>query len=575
MSKIGTYRAKSKDPANAGGKGSGVGCLIVFGLIFGGMGLLFTVFIARDFLAEAKTRGWAEVPAELIRSEIRVEEAREDAPFLLEVEYRYRFGDQTQTSTRYGRKEEWTDDYEKLALKRASFLQGDGAVVCYVNPENQAEAVLKRGSLWSGLLILFPLLFVLIGGVIVWAGLASLRKEKKASASTPAALSSSPTAKSRQMGPLGAAIFFFIFFAIGLGLLFPLAILPFRRAQDAKSWVATPCEILWSRVQSHDSDDGTTYSVDIFFQYEFGGATHRSNRYSFASGSSSGHSSKAAIVKRYPRGSRQTCHVDPAQPERAVLERDAGAIGFWFLIPALFAFIGLVGLVATVRSALAKRKANPLHAATGTTAGTPSPTDSGPLTLKPAKSRFAAFLGITFVALFWNGIVSIFLFAEDAGPSGLFGFVFMTPFVLVGLALIAGVLYTALGLFNPGVELVLTPGQPRLGEKAHLAWRLKGSPSRLRSLKILLVGTETATYQRGTNSHTDREAFYAQILADETSSLGFYQGENTFQIPHDLMYSFGTGNNGIEWEIRIIGEIRPGPDIADTSKIELLPAARA
>ncbi len=581
MPHSGRIRAPGETKAIRSHKSSGAGCLIPFGLVFGGIGLFVTIMLARDFAEDTKTRGWTEVPAELIRSEILVDKAKAEAPFLLEVEYRYYFGGQTRVSTRFARKEKWSDDYEELALKRAEFLGGDGSATCFVNPDDPTEAIMERESLWAGLLVLFPLLFVLIGGGIVWAGVASLRKKRKQASPVATPLSSTPKAKSRELGTLGAAIFFFVFFAIGLGILFPIGIIPYQRRQAAKDWIETPCEIIWSRVQSHEGDDSTTYSVDIFYTYAFAGAEHRSNRYSFVGGSSSGRSAKAAIVKRYPEGSRQVCYVDPDQPVRAVIDRSLRSIGFWFLIPTAFLLVGLIGGICTLSSAFVKARAK--AAAASGLAATPSapeaPSADSSLRLNPAKSRLTAFLGIGIFALFWNGIVSILIFSGELKPSGgFFGILpilFMIPFVLVGLGLIVAVFYIGLGLLNPKLELVLTPGQPHLGDKAHLSWRLKGSPSRLRSLKIVLVGNESATYQRGTTTHTDREPFYAQVLAEETSALAFYQGEVVFPIPHDLMYSFRSGSNRIEWEIRVIGDIKPGPDIADTSMIEILPAANA
>jgi hypothetical protein len=568
------------------GKSSGAGCLIPFGLVFGGIGLLALILLAREFIADAKTRGWNEVPAELVRCEIQIDEAKQDAPFLLEVEYHYQFEGQTHTSTRYARKDQWTNDYEKLALQRAEFAKGDGSAACYVNPDDPTDAIMKRESQWAALFLLIPLVFVLVGGGIVWAGVAAARKKKSEAEGSVKPLSVSTKAGAGKAGPIAMGLFGLIFFSVGFGTLFPLAITPYLQAKAAATWLETPCKIIWSRVQSHEGDDSTTYSVDIFYEYVFAGVAHRSNRYSFSTGSSSGRDSKAAITKRYPRGSQQICYIDPAQPERAVLDRGLDAIGFWFLIPAAFMLFGLLAGFGALSSLWkGKKPPAPLDALRSSATSAPpnvreTAADAGPVTLNPAKSRLAGLIAVTFFALFWNGIVSVFIFSGAMKPSGgglfgIFPILFMIPFLLIGLGLIAGVIYMALGLFNPKVELVLTPGQPCLGERASLSWRMKGSSSRLRSLKILLVGSEVATYRRGTNTHTDREPFYAQVLASETTPLAFYQGEVAFEIPYDLMYSLSTGNNRIEWEIRIVGEIKPGPDISDSSTIEIHPAASA
>jgi hypothetical protein len=553
----------------------GGGCLILFGLFFALIGGIFTVVLANDFIENAKTHFWIETPAEITSFEILAEESRKEDPFKAQIEYRYNHEGQSYTSSNYSRKEDWTDNYEKLALKRAAFFNGDGTAVCYVNPDDSAEAVISRESLWKCLFILFPLLFVAVGLIIIWAGISSFKKKRAARNKTPESISSK--AKSTKASPIAIIIFFSIFAAVGLGILFPLAISPFRKLQAAKNWIETPCTILWSRVASHDSDDGTTYSVDIFYEYEFNSQKHRSNKYHFSSDSSSGRGAKAAVVKKYPRRSAQTCYIDPLLPERAVINRDLNSIGFWFLIPLVFLLVGLGGMFSGIQKLFNKSKIPGIL----TSGGAHSLIDSvntSPRTLTPAKGRKIIVIGLGVFALIWNGIMSVFLIADlkEGSPFGWFSALstlFMIPFVLIGLALIVAFLHQLLALFNPRMELTLTPGTQRLGDTVHLRWRMSGSSSRLKSIKVVLTGTESATYQRGTNTSTDNEIFYAHTLVEESNALSAYQGEAQFQIPFDLIYSIDTGNNKIKWEIQVIGVIKPGPDIKDTSEIQILPAS--
>ena len=69
--------------------------------------------------------------------------------------------------------------------------------------------------------------------------------------------------------------FFGIFLAVGLAILFPFFIAPMMQILAAKGWKATPCKIIWSRVESHEGDDSTTYSVDMFYSYRFEGKEYR------------------------------------------------------------------------------------------------------------------------------------------------------------------------------------------------------------------------------------------------------------------------------------------------------------
>ena len=80
--------------------------------------------------------------------------------------------------------------------------------------------------------------------------------------------------------------------------------------------------------------------------------------------------------------------------------------------------------------------------------------------------------------LFWNGIVWLFfsdvIDSFQRGSPSWFLTIFLIPFVLVGIGLVVGVLYTFLTLFNPGTTLVLEPGELVLGEEATLRWSTSG-----------------------------------------------------------------------------------------------------
>jgi hypothetical protein len=109
---------------------------------------------------------------------------------------------------------------------------------------------------------------------------------------------------SNAMGRWVTVAFFGVFLIIGLIVTCLLAVGPVLKARNAKSWIEAPCEIVWSKVRRHkgDSDSRPTYSVDIFYRYDFDGFTGHSNAYNFSSGSSSGRRGKKAIVQRYPGG---------------------------------------------------------------------------------------------------------------------------------------------------------------------------------------------------------------------------------------------------------------------------------
>jgi len=573
-------------------RAAGGGCLILFGLVFGGMGLAFFVFLAKQALDEAATYQWTETPCTIRSFEIR-DNVNEENPFSLEVQYAYEFGGQTYTSTRYALQDSRYEKYEKLALKRNRFLS-DGAV-CYVNPEDPSSAVLDRQGLQAGLFALFPLIFVTVGAGIIWAGIATLRKQKKAK--TKGTVESiSAGARSRVQGWKVGAAFGGIFFVVGAALLYPLGISPITKMIRSQDWIETPCQVLWSTVRRHESTDSDghtsiTYSVDIFYEYEFGGTTHRSNNYGFMGGSSSGRSGKQAVIKQYPKGSQQTCYVNPDLPEQAVLKPGLGLSALLALIPALFTLVGGLVLFGSLRSGAKKRRGstedhrgNDLRPSWDGGDGL-SPFrnretaafDSSPRVLSPGGSRIVKLFVILGIALFWNGIVSVFVYQVVQGFRGgnpeWFLTIFMIPFVLVGLGLLFGLFYQLLALANPRPVITLRPGTIRLGEPFELRWEMRGSASRISSLKMSIRGVEAATYRRGTNTHTSHEVFYAHEFVTTSQLREMNSGAASLTLPRDLMYSFDAGNNEIKYELRIDGDIPFWPDIGDQYDLDVLPHA--
>jgi hypothetical protein len=175
------------------------------------------------------------------------------------------------------------------------------------------------------------------------------------------------------------------------------------------------------------------------------------------------------------------------------------------------------------------------------------------------------FFGILFIALFWNGIVSVFVWQAwkswQAGqPDGCLT-IFIIPFVLVGLLLIVGVPYQFLAMFNPRPRLRLASGRLTLGHSTDLSWSFRGRAGRIRRLTLTLEGVEKARYRRGTNTHTATESFASLEIAEVTQPTAIRSGSTLLEVPADTMHSFDGGNNQVVWSLKIHGEIRLWPDV--------------
>jgi hypothetical protein len=393
----------------------------------------------------------------------------------------------------------------------------------------------------------------------------------------------------KRRGGKGCLIpFFGLFFLVGAGMFYWMTVRPMLGILAARSWVETPCTIVSSEVEVHRGD-GDTYSIAIRYDYIFAGRQYHGDRYHFMGKfSSSGRAGKQAAVDQYPAGAQAVCYVDPDDPSEAVLNRGLTADMWWGLFPLPFLLVGTFGLLFTT-GILGKKKADasglPALSGDQSTAGGDDAYDAwsaeddaepdGPVTLKPKYSPLAKFLGIVAIALFWNGITSVFVYQAvksfQRGQPEWCLTIFITPFVLVGLLLIVGIFHSFLALFNPRPTLTLSWARIPLGGTAKLSWTFAGNPHAIRLLRVTLRGEESCTYRQGTKTHTDKHHFLKEVLFETHDPLEIPEGEVEIRIPANTMHSFTADNNKIVWEIHLDGEIPLRPDVDAEFPITVTP----
>lgn len=392
-------------------------------------------------------------------------------------------------------------------------------------------------------------------------------------------LSSKPLPTRGARFALGA--FFSMFFAVGATMFYVFCARPAARILAARDWRAVSCEILSSGVQSStDSEGSTTYRVDVRYRYFVDDVGHVGDRYKFLPGYSSGYSGKAAIVNRLRRGTRTTCWVNPDDAEDSVLERGFTAEILIGLIPLIFAAIGAGGMYA----AIVGRRTRFINAVPGLPDRATVPVlayaslpRSGPTLLKPRQTRRAKFIGFVIFALFWNGIVAIFL-TQVVGNwrNGIIEWgltLFMMPFVLVGAVVVVMAVWHGMLLSNPRPLLTVSSDAVPMGDEIRIQWGMDGSAEKLTALRIALEGREEATYTRGTDTRTDKHVFAKIPVIEEVSPVPA-QGSRKITIPADTMHSFDATNNKIVWSLRVHGEIPNWPDSDDEFAFIVLPQRR-
>jgi hypothetical protein len=559
--------------------GYGIGTKLVqtlFFLFFFGMGAVFTWLVARESVGSLKAWTWSPTACQITRSSVSENDrkGRRTGDFYVDVQFTYNFRGAPFTSDRYQLRPVKFTDYGKAERLAERFRAGSTAV-CYVNPSAPSEAVLHRGNLFFPFFILFPLVFVGIGSI----GIFSAWRQPAASP----ILRPISNQTTLRFGPGLAALFFGVFIIIGGLLLYLFSVRPLLNIVSARKWPAIPCTVVSSAVKSHSGDHGTTYSINILYTYVFDDREYKANRYDFMGGSSSGYQSKQAIVSRYTPGSKAVCYVNPRDPVEAVLERGVTPIMWVGLLPLVFVFLGFIGLV----SALRKRSnqagfvtflQDTRFPANAVLSQLTAAEMSAPVILKPKASPAGKLLATLAIALFWNGIISVFLVQVfknwRSGHLEWFLVLFLTPFVLIGLGLVVAVFYFLLALFNPRPHLTVSPGVPRLGESLRVEWEVCGRVEALRALRVRLQGREEATYTRGTTTSTDRSVFADLEVAIVTSPQEMRSGSAAVTIPQTLMHSFCGKHNKLLWCVQVHGEIERWPDVREEFPVNVAPAAR-
>lgn len=367
-----------------------------------------------------------------------------------------------------------------------------------------------------------------------------------------------------------------VFMLIGSGVAIGLSGLPLYNWYGAQDWPAVPCTVVSSEVRTHSSSDGTTYSIAIHYAYTWEGRQYESDQYNFFGGSSSGYNSKQAVVDAYPAGATRECFVNPENPGEAVLARGfsftylIGSFGLIFVLVGAFMLFGRLG--SPRERGISSSGMRPAGAVSE---AIPAPAlDAGRITLKGGNNSLIGFVFLLIFAVIWNGITYIALWNTLGQGDGGFDMVatlFLIPFVLIGLALLGGVLYFFLTLFNPRPDLTLSPGYLPLGGTAMIGWAFRGNASRICKLTITLQGQEAATYRRGTSSTTDRSIFEKIVIVETEVAAEIRQGEVAVTVPEFTAPTFNAPNNKIQWQVKVHGDIRRWPDVNEEFELVVSP----
>ncbi|RKX37532.1 MAG: hypothetical protein DRP64_17030 [Verrucomicrobia bacterium] len=524
---------------------------IVGKIIFSGFGLFFAVFgcffVRMAWISLLETQAmqlWVETPCTIVSSEMQ--DAGED--YKLVLSYTYAFNGQTYTAERYGSEESYTADSVGEIDQMQKILPPGKQTNCHVNPSNPSEAVLvlpavKGGFAAIGFTLIFPA-FGILFATLPW--LAGRKKEK---------IQTEPGTKTKKRsGKWFLVLFGAVFTLVGLLALKPLFITPLQKTKDAKTWNSVPATVISSKVKSHDSDDGTTYSVYIAYRYEVGGVEYLGDKYTFMGGSSSGHESKTEIVRQYPEGRRFSVYVDPANPSESVIHREFTSMMLLGLIPLVFSIVGIGIMVAGFRAKKAKLDTKQAQEQIVILKGT-----------SPAGKA----VGLIIFTVIWNSVVFL-IFKSDAP------ILFHIVFGFFGVIMILASIHAILSNFNPRPVVEITPGNIRPGTSVAMRWRTGGRSDRIGKLTVTLqclkITTETTGSGKNRSTHTVKTPLHETILLETDSQKEIAQGTLQFPIPGEQPPSEPGHDGGIRWQLLFHGDISRWPDLKEELPFIVYPA---
>ena len=156
-------------------------------------------------------------------------------------------------------------------------------------------------------------------------------------------------------GAVFLIIFGLMFFGAGSLAAWMVCLKPMSGVIASGNWTPTTARIVSSHLdRSRGSKGGSTYRINIQYQYDVNGSHYTSDRYDFfRSGMSSniGVGNMREIVSDMTEGKEITCLVNPANPTESVISRTIPLFfGLFMLFPLPFLFIGGMTIFTAIKS---------------------------------------------------------------------------------------------------------------------------------------------------------------------------------------------------------------------------------
>ncbi len=386
--------------------------------------------------------------------------------------------------------------------------------------------------------------------------------------------------RSEKLGGASLGIFFGVFFLVGcasLGLMLGSLTLPDLRAN--LNFQKTTCKVLDRRIDVSEDGMMPVYRPELEIEYEVGGTAYR--RWAFDSTHMYQTDADACqqMLDQFETGKTYPCWYDPRNAFDVVVVRGHRWYAWLALmLPASFLAIGGAGLVFTLltwnksserRAVWARRAArfDPFEMS-GAEAQFPTvPTDTH-ITNSPG-TRLAyrlplaipgwQMLGMLLAAVFWNGVVLIFVsMAAEKHWAGVPDWSFtllLMPFIGVGAGLIALVVRQVRGRTTIGATILEIDEHPLVPGRRYRVFLAQSGQVTFEQYQLSLVCDEEVKYLQGTNLRMAQHRTCEHVLLSHrnlsVTHESRFETQVEFAVPQEAMHSFQSTHHRIGWKLEV------------------------
>lgn len=330
-----------------------------------------------------------------------------------------------------------------------------------------------------------------------------------------------------------------------------------------QGWVEVPARIEKAELVTHSGEDGSTYSLDVRYTYEYEGRSYTGTRAALHGGADnigSYHQQKYGELEAY-RGSEEPfrCYVNPARPSESVLFRDPRWELMIFLGVFVFVFGG-AGLAAIGGGVFGRRNARATEALHAQWPAAPwmwrQPWVEGRIEYRASAAAF----GLGVFAALWNSIALpawYLAYSEGVFSESLFAGIMISLFPAVGLFLVFGAIRAALQWRKYGCSVFRMAEVPGvIGGTLRGVIEVPARVSAEQGYHLKLSCIHRVTTGTGKNRHTredtvwkDERVIARELLAQDSSLTVL---PVLFGIPFDMPdFDESDSNNAIIWRLEV------------------------